>query len=281
MKEIWRKTFELFRWHPILWLPYVFAQLLAGYQWRMRTLVAERIYDWLLANRSVFGYYSAFGFFVESPNSENSSLNLALIVNVPVGFTTQLLYLSLFVTAFVVTSTMVEVIRSGKEPDLMASVSMSVRRWRSILRFTLKVYMFGVIASVATVIFALVPVTSDSGDFPFSEYQLLLYQIAAVAIAAWFLIPGALGLLQSSELRPIDTNTRRQGVLLAILAVASTFAVGLIVNRILGSTEFDTQRDLFLVVAASEVLMNSAIAPLFIALSLLALKAPDDSKLEA
>jgi hypothetical protein len=51
------------------------------------------------------------------------------------------------------------------------------------------------------------------------------------------------------------------------------------VNWILGSLQFDTQRELAVVVAACELLANSAIAPLFIALSLLALKEPDDPQI--
>jgi len=282
MKQILRQTFELFRRNPILWLPYILAQLLAGFAWRMRTSVAQHLIQ--AAQHffdRIFGQRSAFGFLIEAPSSDIENLRRFLIAYVPLGVISQLLYVCLFVIALAVTATMVESILSGREPELMPSVNLVLRRWRQTLRFTLKSYLF-CFASMVLVLLAVTLAPDFFMDRTFTDAMILTSaaQLTFVAIAAWLWMPGALRFLQPSAPRPIHSDARRLGFIFTVLAIASTVAVGIVVIRFLQQTEFDTQRELAVVVAASDVLINSAIAPLFIALSLLALKTPEDPQIE-
>src|SRR6476619_177414 len=133
MLEVWRKTLELLRSHPILWLPYIFAELLATFLWRIRTAVAKEVFEWFTTTRTA----SVFGI-VRTPNLDYRDRIHAAAVYAPVGFAAAFICVCLLIFALVVTSRLLALILFEQEPDLKAALQSATVRWRAILWFSFK-----------------------------------------------------------------------------------------------------------------------------------------------
>ncbi len=80
MQRLWRKTADLFLKHPVIWLPYLGAHLLAsGLTW-LRTFASRRIIDWCPTLHSVLG--AAY----QNCGTETWGLKLTLVRLLRAGF---------------------------------------------------------------------------------------------------------------------------------------------------------------------------------------------------
>jgi hypothetical protein len=265
MRDPWRKTFELCRSHALLWVLYILAQLLVTFLWWFRGIANKGIYEWFTTRRSV----SVFGV-IQTTSSDYNDRVKAALAYIPLGFGTGLACLVLFVFALVVTSKLVAMVLAEREPDLMAALKASALRWRSILGFSVKSFI-AVPVIFAIFIFPMVffllkvcrtELVQDLG--PVSIVVLI-----PISCAAWLLIPATVRLLSTSELEVVSTKTHRHGALVAIVAIAATSVIFLVIPRLEAGLQLESRAALIAVSVVHGLLINSAFAPLFVALSVL------------
>jgi hypothetical protein len=275
MLELWRKTFELLRSHPILWLPYIFAELLATFLWRIRTAVAKEVFEWFTTTRTV----SVFGT-IRTPNLDYQDRLHAAAAYGPVGFAAELTCVYLLVFALVVTSGLLELIFSEQEPDLKSALKSATVRWRAILWFSFKALFVALVLMAITMI-PLVSLLSEAHPNLFQSPILLSAVVLILgASAAWLLIPAAFRLLQNSKREIIDSNVRTKGVVCAIVATSFTIGLGFIAPKLGAVMQLDTPAEFTVVCIMVELLVNSAFAPLLVALSLLAFRWPNETQVQ-
>jgi hypothetical protein len=251
MRSLCRKTVELCCRHPILWLPYILAQLLVTLLWWVRGTVDK-------------GFVESF----RTPDYIHGRARAAMAY-IPIGFSAEFACGLLFVCALVVTSKLVAAILVGQQSDLTAALKTSALRWREVLRFSLKAF---IVCLVSLAIFAtfFVLIRVDSLD-PFKSpirVGLLMDMFIAVCAAA-FLIPATVRLLQTSGSGLVKAEACRQGVLLAIGTAVCMAVLTSILPTLEAGLSFQSQAAHTALGVVHALIANSPFAPLFISLSIL------------
>jgi hypothetical protein len=135
MKELWRKSFELFRRLLILWLP----SLLAGVVMLPLAKLQRAAIRWLIGYFST--QHSVLGGEVASGDL-TQAVHQTMMIIYPLGLLKQFLEVCLFVVALVTTKNLVQMILEEGKPAIITGVQAIVPRWRDVLIFSLK-YMAG------------------------------------------------------------------------------------------------------------------------------------------
>ena len=105
MQKLCGKVVELLRKHPILWLPYIAADLLAIFLWHLRRLAEKRILHWFTTGHSAL------------EGDIRAALAKASIAYAPIGIVAIVAVVSLFVGALVATAVIVDSIEREQRPD--------------------------------------------------------------------------------------------------------------------------------------------------------------------
>ena len=276
MLELWRKTFALLRRRPILWAPYLFAELLITFLWRLRGMAAIEIFGWSTTRRSV----SVFGGVTQTQSLDYNDRGRAAMAYIPLGFSTQLACVCVFIFALVMTSKLVGLILAERKPDLMAALKTTALRWRQILWFSLRSLLVCLVLVAVFVIPTVYFVTENAVRPELLESPILVSveMLVLAACAAWLLIPTTIRLLQTSKSEIVNGETSRQGMIFAIVAVASTLVLGFIAPKLEAGVLLASQARLTTVSVVTELLVNSPLAPLFIALSVLSFENSDEAQ---
>lgn len=272
MRKLWQETFGLFRAHPVLWLPYILTELLATFLWRIRNAAAREIFEWLTTSRTV----SVFGTMRTENLRYRDQFHMAAVY-APVGLILEFVCVCLFVFALVATARLVDLILGEQEPHLMTALKTTALRWRAILWFSLKsllVYL-AFMAIAAVLLFGVL--WERGAPFQAPLFLSILELLFGTSIAL-LLTPAALRLLQGARRGIVDANVRKQGVILAVVVIASSFVLGYSIPKLESGMVLGIPTDLTAVCVANELLANAAISPFFIALSLLALRKPDEAE---
>jgi uncharacterized membrane protein len=132
MQKLCSRVAELLRKHPILWLPYIAADLLAICLWRLRGLAEKGIFHWFTTSHSVLGGDIAL------PRHDSATLARVSITYAPIGFATIIAVVSLFITALWATNDIVDSIEREQRPDAREILSKLAAQWRRILLFALR-----------------------------------------------------------------------------------------------------------------------------------------------
>jgi hypothetical protein len=179
-----------------------------------------------------------------------------------------------------VTSGLLELIFSEQEPDLKSALKSATVRWRAILWFSFKALFVALVLMAITMI-PLVSLLSEAHPNLFQSPILLSAVVLILgASAAWLLIPAAFRLLQNSKREIIDSNVRTKGVVCAIVATSFTIGLGFIAPKLGAVMQLDTPAEFTVVCIMVELLVNSAFAPLLVALSLLAFRWPNETQVQ-
>jgi hypothetical protein len=264
MKELWDKTFQLFRVHLILWIPSVCVGLL------------KLVLDWLrrefafgLAQR-LFVHHSALGgeYASSDPTEfQRTALRISMVLEPFNG----LLDAFLFVIALVVTAKLVRMILDGKEPELLPALKEVVPEWRRIARFSFQCFL-ALAAFGAVMLLSTMSAMISLRLLAFFASKAVTYPIA-IALkggAAWLLMPAAMRLLQMSDASPVTTQNRKLGTVSVVLTSAATLVLGILVARAEAGLRLDNQSELWAVSAANSIVENAPTVFQFIALALLA-----------
>jgi hypothetical protein len=265
MQELCRRTYELLRTHPALWLPYLVAELLAIFLWQLWGMAREGIFKWFTTGHSVLGGN------LSAPRDNYAALDRASIVGLPLGLATVLVVVCLFVAALVATAAMVNSI--GREQKLDASEILGgvAQRWRAILLFALRfLIVFGVIGAGTTAVFFFALRMTHREDLHTWYVSNSGMMLVWVGCAAWLVMPAVIRLLRGDAAGMLSTQSRNRGTVIAILVSEAGVALGAIAQKLEAPMVLDAHWEFKALGVLNSILANAPDVVLFIALALLA-----------
>jgi hypothetical protein len=266
MKDLWRKTWELLRDNPILWIPCPCANLLAICLWRLRGMAEKAIFRRFLTGHSVLGGDTWL-------RPDRAMLAKASMVYAPVGFATIFAVVFVFVAALVVTAKMVKAIGSGQGPMLRVLWAEAVPCWRRILLFSVKFLVAcGVFLAVAFFLATSLFGSALNRDLANSAIFIQLGALTLACCLVLLLAPAAIRLLQVKPKGNIPWSTCGQAVVFAAVASEAGILLGMFAQKLESGIVFDYKWELAMLSALNSLVANAPYALLFIALALLALE---------
>lgn len=276
MQKLCGRVAELLRMHPILWLPYIAADLLAICLWRLRGLAEKGIFHLFTTGHS----HSVLGGDIAFHRYDSAALARASIAYAPIGIATIIAVVCLFVAALVATAYIVDSIEREQRPDAREILSKLAAHWRRILLFALRFLItVGVFFAGTTLLSYYLLSLAHRQELLTSFWLLAGVILIGVGCTAWLVMPAAMRLIRGEAAVLVSTQTRIRGTILAILAVEAGAAIGFFVPKLEASMLLNSRWKITALSAFNSVIANAPDALLFIALALLAaeLSREDDS----
>jgi hypothetical protein len=273
MQKLFRKVAELLIKHPILWLPYITADLFAICLWRLRGLAEKGIFHWFTTNRSVLGGENVL------PSNDHAALGRASIAYAPIGIATIVAVVCLFVAALVVTATMVNAIERTQKPSGRKVLADLAVQWRKIFLFALWFLIVFISFAAATAglsIYLFILAHHQYLPVPFwLEAGLAL---VTAGCGAWLVTPALMRLLRKGGATSVSIRKRNRVAILAILAAEAGLALGFFMSKMEASMFFNSQWQITAISVLNSVVANAPDALLFVALALLAVELPMETE---
>jgi hypothetical protein len=208
MGKLWRKSFELFREYPVLWLPCVCAVLLNLAASRLERLGVSQLATWISIRHSVLG-----GDIIDPSAIED---HRRMIV-IPLGLSMQFITVSLFVCALVATVKLMQMIESRETAEVAAAMKETLSKWRRISWFTLKFML--ALGALALMMGAGVHVEENLHRLSAvmsSSLFLRLLGLVMVAVVGWLLMPATMRLLGGPDDTRVFSSLRKVGAALMV-----------------------------------------------------------------
>ncbi len=243
-------TVEITWKHPALWLPYIFAEVMTVFLWRLRGMAEESIFNWQSVHR-----------------------NRALMVYIPIGFGTEFVIVCLFAVALTLMAKMVGTILDGQKPKLFIAIREIAPLTTRILLFSIKFLLAFVLFLLAGagMLIALMRVMHHS-ELPTLPIFVVPIVLVLTGCTAWLLTPATIRLLQVSQTQSVSSESWKRGAISAILAVAAAAALGYVVLGLESRMLFTSQFERACVFVANKAVAHCPVLLFFVALSLLALR---------
>lgn len=205
MREIWRKTAELFWERPILWLPVLCADFIGYWLREFQGVLTRELIRWLLLGpASVFDSRLV-------PHGSVPILELkAALIGGPFVWGGYFVSIGLYTIAFVATAVLVKSIDQSGKPDFRLAFGVVKSRIRRILRFSLRVLLFFAVAA-AVWSFVLIPLAVKSLREESLNVLAVGVTILVEAITAYCVAPAALSLLTESSSQMMNRESVRWG----------------------------------------------------------------------
>jgi hypothetical protein len=223
MRQLWHKAANLFWQHPILWLPLLFADLLAFSLGEVQKLLAHAIAIRSLQEHSVLGNTP-----YTNIHRDTSQVWEQLLTSSS-GLLIQFLSVCLYTAAFLITASLVRLFLQNLSPNLSSAVKSANLRLPAIFSFSLKLFVLSfVIALFITTPLYFFFLRSHLGSTvatPYFAYGLTLLISLCVA---WVITPAAITLLRSPNFKPITSETIMQGIASSILTVTASTTLALL-----------------------------------------------------
>lgn len=264
MLRLCRRVGELLCKHPILWLPYIAADLLAICLWRLRGLAEKGIFHWFTTG------HSALGGDIALPPHDSTTLAKASLAYAPIGITTIVAVVCLFVAAFVATAVIIDSIGREQKPDARMILVILGARWRRILLFSLRFLItVGVFVGGTAALSYYLLSLAHRQDLITSFWFLAGGMLIGVGCAGWLAIPAAIRLVGGATV-PVPVQTRNQGTILAVLAAEAGAALGFFVPKSEASMLLNWRSENNVLSVFNSIVANAPDVLLFIGLALLA-----------
>jgi len=266
MKKLCDRVAELLREHPILWLPYIAADILAICLWRLRGLAEKGIFHWF----TTITVHSVLGGDIALPRRDSATLARASIAYAPIGFATIVAVVCLFVASLLVTAAMVDSIEREQRLDAREILARIAVRWRRILLFALRFLItVGVFIAGITLLSYYLLFLVHRQELITSFWLVAGLMLIGVGCTAWLVIPAAMRLLRG-ETASVSAQIRNQGTILAILAAETGLGIGFLIQKLEVSIMLNSRWEITALSVFNSVIANAPDALLFIALALLA-----------
>jgi len=265
MQKLCRRVVELLKKHPILWLPYLVAELLAIFLWRLRGLAEHGIFHWFTTDHSVLGGDIA------SPRPGHAALTNASIAYLPIGIATIVMVVCLLVASLLATAAMVDSIEQEQRPDTRKILADLVARWRRILLFSLRFLItFGFFAGGTAALLYYMLFLAHRRDLLASSWSFAGIMLVGVGSSTWLILPTAMRLVGEKAAVLVSAQARNRGTIVAILATAAGAAIGFFVWRLEASMALNSRWEIAALSVSNSVISNAPDVLLFVALALLA-----------
>jgi hypothetical protein len=228
MQGLWSKILELIREHPILWLPFVIADLTTFFLNWLQKSVTSWIYHWLLTQHN----HSVLGGDYQTLNMDQFARLKAALLSTPLVWGNYYLHTCLYTTSFVITAAFVCCVQDQKKPSFAEVQSLLRQKYRRLLLFALK--LFG-IYFLGSIIFMSIPMFLFKsiliGDnFDATAFGSVLDILTSVCVA-WILTPAGIRLIQAPLSESISSESIKQGRTFAILAAVASVLISYFVMR--------------------------------------------------
>ena len=275
MKELWSRSLELFRRHPILWVPCIVAACLMLAMRRLRRTVISGIFHWFAIQHSVLGG--------EALTTDLEKVqHRTMMVMVPIGICQHFLEVCFFTVAFAMTAKLSGMVLEEQKPDTISALKAIRSRWGEILLFSLKyMVLLGVIGAVMMLSTSVAMISYRLLEIAASKAFVYPVTLALEAGAGWLLIPPAIRLVQTPGAPPISTETRTLGTILMVLTSAAALALENLVNRVEAGAMLENQLEITAVAVMNTIVVNAPEVFLFIGLSLLARQGMGEAEVPA
>ncbi len=276
MKDLWRKTTELFWEYPILWLPVICADLAEFFLRWLQKAASRKIVNAVMTQHSVLG-----GNF---PNGalDPGVIHKAVLLTAPLLWGTYFVSIALFSAAFVVTSASVCGARQHQKPDMMAALWSLKGNFRGVLAFSLK--FLGLYALVAFLT-SLLPIDFFKALFQLPHVTPLLFGSSLALVfsvsIAWLMTPVAMRLLQGTDTPDDNADRTKLGRVCAMATAAAVMTFSYCVESAIHTMSFTSSKEFTIVNLVGSLIVSSPYLLLFIALSLLMMNKPKDAADEA
>jgi hypothetical protein len=264
MKELWNRSFDLFRKHFILWVPCTVAGILIL---AIGSLEKAEI-RWLILHFAT--QHSALG--GDVPVDPTLARHRAMIFVYSFGFLREFLEVLLYVFAFVATGQMVRMIVEKQGPDMIAALREASPRWRAILLLSFKyLLILGVIGGILVVLGSS-PLTSDRfQQFFLSKAFVFLFALAGEGCLAWLLAPAAIRLLRTPGGLIISQRERTLVIIFAVATQAASAALDYLVGKGEARVFLYKHWEINAIAVVNTIIINAPQVLLFIGLAVLAL----------
>lgn len=268
LKDLWRKTRELFGKYPVLWLPVLVADLVKFLlefprHWMTRSVVRIVVEP----HHSVLG---------TTPDpASRSSVFWASVMSAPFTWDTYFIDICLYTAAFVVTAALVRMALQNQQPKIAAGLRSLTSKILSGLGLSLKVFVLYVIAAMyfgflLTVLSKII----DPRSFP-STVPILASVIVGFLVA-YFIAPCAVRLLLTKDSPSLVAKTHWTARAFAILAMLASVLLSVFCQR----AELSLMRDGSYLFGAARLITDAGASlltvlpyiPLFVVLSLIAFR---------
>jgi hypothetical protein len=279
MQEFWRKTVELFREHPILWLPFIIADLTAFFLSWLQKSATSNFVHWFLIRH----YHSVLGGSLISPDLDPATMRKAAILCTPLVWGSYFVHICLYTAAFVITAAVISKVQAQHEPCLAEVISLLGLSLRRIFWFALKVLALWILGGILLI---LVPAGfihfffegNFLGPAIFGSVGALLGSICV----AWLLTPAGIRLIQAPLSESVSVDNIKRGRIFAILAVAASIIISYFVMKaeasISTSSDFDPTFHHLVISPLLSLFAALPYMPLWIVLSLLAVEGIQDTE---
>lgn len=270
MIQLLRKSIDLLRWNPILWMPYLVAQLLAIGLWKIWGILRTDIFQWFTTSHSVLGG--------TVPDMDHSALASASLVAIPIGLATVFAIVCFFVCALMTTAGIVEAISQEQKVDVRQILVGLVPRWRRGLLFSVVVLLVSgaclavVVASDFFILYFLhgPDYLQYRPDLSAASISTFGFTTLWMGCTGWLLMPMAIRLLRLDRTVQVSSRTRNLGTAVVVLVAVAGVALGLILHRAERPIFLDTQWEFTALGIFNSIVANAPDALLFVALALLA-----------
>ncbi len=267
MQKLCGKVAELLRENPILWLPYIAADLLAICLWRLRGLAERGIFHWFTTAHSALGGEFAL------PRHDSATLAKASIAYTPIGIATIVAVVCLFVAALLATADIVDSIEREQRTDAKEILARLVAHWWKILLFALRFLItVGVIFGGTAALSFYLLFLAHRQDLLTSFWLLAGGMLIGVGCTGWLVMPATMRLLRGGAAELVSTQTRTHGTILAIIAAEAGAALGFFVPKLEAFALLNSRWEVTALSVFNSVVADAPDALLFIALGLLAAK---------
>lgn len=269
MRELWRKSFELFRRHPVLWAPYVCAELLAFCLSTLRRMATKPILLWFArtTTRSALGGESVTYDFAKGQRH-------AFLAIWPLDWGVRYVNVCLLTAALMVTACLIAALVHGQRFGWKNALSSLRIRAKSILVFALKL---AALMLVSTAILIL-PVSYVDVHWNLDQTQYFPAAIGGAivtnALIAWIVTPMALRLLQSPGGTLLDAQRKKLGRYSAVITVFVIAVLEFAIPRAESRLQLHSNLQAQTLFALNDLANNLPFLLLFIVLALLALEVP-------
>lgn len=265
MRKLFGRVVELLRKNPILWLPYIAAELLASGLWELRGLVQSGIMHWFTT-----GHFVMDGRIALTRNNLDAQSN-ATIACIPIGIAAVVLVVTLFVAALVATSAIVDSIEREQRFDARDMMAGLGGHYRRILLLGLRFLAIFVVFAAGTIglLYYLLLRAHRQYLYHLPFWLLAGMLLVAVGCTAWLVMPPAIRLLRGGAAVQVSVRTRNLGTILAILAAEAGAVIGFFVQKLEAPIVLNSQLEITALAAFNSVITHAPYALFFIALALL------------
>jgi hypothetical protein len=221
MKDLLRKTWELFHKHPILWLPYIVVELAAFFVYVLRKSATTQLIRWAETTTT----HSVLGGSTDTRFDPLSLQHIELIYHV-LYWMQRFLHEFFLVIAFFLVGTLVSRIEEGQDLALASGLASLKSNFRRVFVLSLKAYALFWVTDIwleilPRAIFGIVYTVNSQRTTLF----LTIWGLLVNCGVAWILTPAFLRLLRSPDAAAVSRESLQRARILVLLVIFLRFGI--------------------------------------------------------